>query len=152
MAQPILTWSLDWGNNTAQKLSGKTYTHPNGQEINCSSVGVTFNSSVGFKKFYATAVKDGRDYGFVDDVLVDIDGENPTGIQLYTLTDRPAATDFSFNINASDLLTTGDGIYRIGLYVQDVNNVWNYEYFFVPVGNDRFQLSDGDILQTPVII
>ena len=145
-----LTWSLTWGDyNYAQKLSGKTFTDPDGHVVNCQSVTVTFSSSVNFHKFYATAVKSGKNYGFISDVLVDIEGSTPTGVKLHELTDRTANTSFNFTINASSLLE-GDGIYRIGLYVQDINGFWNYEYFFIPVGDDYFEDSDGLLLTVPV--
>jgi len=95
---------------------------------------VTFSSSQHFKKFYATAVKSGNDYGFINDVLVDIRETNSTGILLYELTERDANTNFSFTINTSSL-TSGDGEYRIGLYVQNDDGVWNYEYFLLEANN-----------------
>ena len=151
MAQPVLTYSLTWGTgNVYQKLSGKNYTAPGGSTVNCSSLTVTFSSSVHFKKFYATAVKDGSNYGFENDILVDIRQTNPTGILLYELTERAANTDFSFIINGASL-TAGAGDYRIGLYVQDDNGIWNYEYFLVTSSGDILQTSNGDLLQVPVI-
>lgn len=151
MAQPILTYSLTWGTgNTYQKLSGKNYVAPNGTTINCSSLTVTFSSSVHFKKFYATAVKDGSDYGFDNDILVDIRETNPTGILLYELTERNANVDFSFTINASSLVA-GGGNYRIGLYVQNDDGIWNYEYFLITSSGDFVETNDGYLLQVPVI-
>ena len=51
MAQPILTYALTWGaGNVYQKLSGKTYVNAAGNTVDCSSVTVTFSSSVHFKK------------------------------------------------------------------------------------------------------
>lgn len=148
--QPILTYSISWGtNNTYQKLSGKTYVAPNGQTVDCSTATVTFSSSKHFKKFYATAVKDGNDYGFIEDVLVDIREINPTGILLYELTSRNANVDFTFTINSSSL-TAGDGLYRIGLYVQDDDNIWNYEYFLVDSSGNQLVSEDGYDLQVPV--
>ena len=145
MAQPVLTYSLNWGTgNVYQKLSGKSYT-VNGNTVNCSSLSVTFSSSVHFKKFYATAVKSGNDYGFENDILVDIRETNPTGVLLYELSERAANTDFSFTINVSSL-TAGDGEYRIGLYVQDDNGVWNYEYFLISSEGKYLEASNGDIL------
>lgn len=151
MAQPILTYSLTWGtNNVYQKLSGKSYIAPNGNTINCSSITVTFSSSVHFQKFYATAVKSGNDYGFINDVLVDIRETNPTGVLLYELTQRNANVDFNFTINTSSL-TSGEGEYRIGLYVQDDNGIWNYEYFLLNSSGQKLITSDGYALQVPVV-
>lgn len=151
MAQPVLTYSLTWGTgNVYQKLSGKTYTTPSGSTIDCSSVTVTFSSSKHFKKFYATAVKSGNAYGFDNDILVDIRQTNPTGVLLYELTERNANTNFNFTINTSSF-TAGDGQYRIGLYVQNDNNIWNYEYFLVDVNNNQLVDSEGNNLQVPVI-
>lgn len=151
MAQPVLTYSLTWGTgNVYQKLSGKNYTAPGGSTVNCSSLTVTFSSSVHFKKFYATAVKDGSDYGFENDILVDIRQTNPTGILLYELTERNANVNFNFTINTNQF-TDGSGQYRIGLYVQDDNGIWNYEYFLVDINGKQLTASNGDILQVPVI-
>ena len=150
MAQPVITYNLTWGTgNIYQKLSGKTYTAPNGQTVDCSTLTVTFSSSKHFKKFYATAVKDGSDYGFIEDVLVDIREISPTGILLYELTSRDANINFSFTINTSQLID-GDGIYRIGLYIQDDDNIWNYEYFLVDNVDTPLESSDNYLLQVPV--
>ena len=174
MAQPTITYSLNWGNNTAQKLSGKTFVNPSGVTVDCASVTVTFSSSVNFQKFYATAVKEGKNYGFhqvivdplVYDVLYDIGigwptggssgtdayTETPTGVKVYELTNRNGSTNFSFTINVNSHLTAGEGLYRIGLYVQQADGTWNYEYFFVPVGSDYFDVgTSGTHLQVPVI-
>lgn len=151
MAQPVLTYSLTWGTgNVYQKLSGKNYTVPGGSTVNCSSLTVTFSSSVHFKKFYATAVKDGSDYGFENDILVDIRQTNPTGILLYELTERNANVNFNFTINTNQFID-GSGQYRIGLYVQDDNGIWNYEYFLVDINGKQLTTNNGDILQVPVI-
>ena len=148
--QPLLTYSVNWGtNNVFQKLSGKTYVSPSGQTIDCSTLTVTFSSSQHFKKFYATAVKSGNDYGFIDDVLVDIRETNPTGILLYELTERDANVNFSFTINTSSL-TSGDGEYRIGLYVQNDDGIWNYEYFLLEANNLQLEESNNLLLQVPV--
>lgn len=109
MAQPVLTYNVSWGsNNIYQKLSGKSYVDPSGKTVDCSTVSVTFSSSVHFQKFYATAVKNGKNYGFVNDVLVDIQGSSPTGVKLHELTQRNANTNFTFTINTASL-TDGDG-------------------------------------------
>lgn len=151
MAQPVLTYTVTWGTrNVYQKLSGKSYVDASGNTVDCSSVTVTFSSSVHFKKFYATAVKDGSDYGFENDILVDIRQTNPTGILLYELTERNANVNFNFTINTNQF-TDGNGQYRIGLYVQDDNGIWNYEYFLVDINGKQLTANNGDILQVPVI-
>ena len=151
MAQPVLTYTLTWGTrNVYQKLSGKTYVDASGNTVDCSSLQVTFSSSKHFKKFYATAVKDGKDYGFENDILVDIRTVSPTGVLLYELTQRNANTNFSFTINTSSF-TDGDGLYRIGLYVQDDDGVWNYEYFLVSSTGQQLMTSDNKALQVPVV-
>lgn len=148
--QPNLTYNLTWGTgNTFQKLSGKTYVSPSGQRVDCSTLTVTFSSSQHFKKFYATAVKSGNDYGFINDILVDIRETNPTGILLYELTERDANVNFSFTINTSSL-TSGDGEYRIGLYVQNDDGFWNYEYFLLEANNLQLEESNNLLLQVPV--
>ena len=152
MAQPVLTYTINWGaNNIYQKLSGKTYVDPTtGKTVDCSTVSVTFSSSVHFKKFYATAVKQGKDYGFINDVLIDIQGSSPTGVKLYELTQRNANVDFTFTINTASL-TAGDGQYRIGLYVQGDDGMWNYEYFLISSDSKQLVSSDNYNLQVPVV-
>ena len=151
MAQPILTYSLTWGTgNVYQRLSGKSYTAPNGNTVDCSSLTVTFSSSVHFQKFYATAVKNGKNYGFENDILVDIRQTDPTGVLLYELTNRNANVNFNFTINVNSF-TDGDGEYRIGLYLQDDNGTWNYEYFLVTSGGQKLVTKDGKYLQVPVV-
>lgn len=155
MSQPTLTWSLSWNQyNIAQKLSGNTFTDPDGHLVDCTYVDLTYHSSVNFTKFIATAVKDGKEYGFINDVLVDIQGPNPTGVQLNTRVNGTALTNYSFRIYSSSFLD-GDGSYRIGLYVQQADGTWNYEYFFLTTESDgshlNFELSTGDYLQVPVI-
>lgn len=151
MAQPVLTYSLTWGTgNIYQKLSGKTYTNPSGNTVDCSSLTVTFSSSQHFQKFYATAVKDGKAYGFDNDILVDIRQTSPTGVLLQELTQRNANTNFNFTINASSL-TDGDGVYRIGLYVQNDDGIWNYEYFLVTSAHDQLTSNDNLKFQVPVV-
>ena len=151
MAQPVLTYNVNWGsNNIYQKLSGKSYVDPSGKTVDCSTVSVTFSSSVHFQKFYATAVKDGKNYGFVNDILVDIQGSSPTGVKLHELTQRNANTNFTFTINIASL-TDGDGQYRIGLYVQDDDGMWNYEYFLISSDSKQLVSSDNYNLQVPVV-
>lgn len=74
---------------------------------------------------------------------------NPTGILLYELTERDANVNFSFTINTS-LLLSGDGEYRIGLYVQNDDGVWNYEYFLLEANNLQLEESNNLLLQAPV--
>ena len=151
MAQPILTYALTWGaGNVYQKLSGKTYVNAAGNTVDCSSLTVTFSSSAHFKKFYATAVKAGNDYGFENDVLVDIRQSNPTGILLYELTNRNANVNFNFIIDTSKFIA-GDGEYRIGLYVQADDGVWNYEYFLLDINGKQLTTTNGENLQVPVV-
>ena len=151
MAQPVLTYTVTWGTrNVYQKLSGKSYVDASGNTVDCSSVTVTFSSSLHFKKFYATAVKSGKQYGFENDILVDIRQTNPTGILLYELTERNANVNFNFTINTNQF-TDGNGQYRIGLYVQDDNGIWNYEYFLVDINGKQLTANNGDTLQVPVI-
>ena len=150
MAQPILTYTVSWGaGNIYQKLSGKTYVDPNGNTVDCSSLTVTFSSSQHIKKFYATAVKANKAYGFDNDELVDIRTVSPTGVLLYELTNRNADTNFSFTFNTSSL-TDGEGQYRIGLYVQNDDNIWNYEYILVTSAHQNLVSSDSYTFMVPV--
>ena len=148
--QPVLTYDISWGvGNIYQKLSGHTYINPEGQTVDCSSATITFSSSQHFQKFYATAVKEGNNCGFENDILVDIQGDNPTGILLYELTNQDANIDFSFIISASSFFNE-DGNYRIGLYVQNDDGVWNYEYFLLGENSEQLQENNLKKLQVPV--
>lgn len=153
MSQPVVTYSINWGNNPGLRLSGKTYTKPDGTTVDCSKTTITFSSSTHIKKFYATAVKDGRDYGFIDDVLVDIEGAHPTGVKIHELTSRNANVNFNFDIEVNKHLTAGAGTYRIGLYVQQDDGTWNYEYFFMTTESDgtHKNLQVGGTEQDPVL-
>lgn len=154
MSQPTLTYALLWNQyNYAQKLSGKSYKHPNGYTVDCSYVDVKFSSDMAFKQFYATAVKGGKNYGFVDDVLIDFQGASPTGVLLHDYANGRASSEYTFRIYSSSL-KDGDGTYRIGIYVQSTDGTWNYEYFFLTTETDgshpQFNVKGGDPLQVPV--
>lgn len=151
LTQPELdSYEINWGTNTAQKLSGKTYTNPSGQEIDCSQVSVTCSAAMALKRFIITSVKDGRDFGFHNDVLVDCDGSSPTGVKVAQFSDIPAASTRTFTLKAPAHFNAGDGLYRIGLYVQNSEGTWNYEYLFFEVNNLQFMTSDGKDFQVPV--
>ena len=155
MSQPTITYSLTWNQyNSAQKLSGKTYVNPNnGKTVDCTYVDLTYSSSAAFKKFYLTAVKAGKNYGFVNDVLIDINGASPTGVKLHERSSGEASTNYSYRILASQF-SDGDGSYRIGLYVQQNDGTWNYEYFFITTESNGshldFYTKDGAQFQVPV--
>lgn len=151
MSQPVIDYSISWGPyNIYSTLSGKTYTDLYGRTVDCSYVDITYSSIEDFTQFYATAVKDGNNYGFVNNILVDIHGTSPTGVELHAQSNGKANTDYTFRVNASTF-TGGDGVYRIGLYMQKADGTWNYEYLFIPVGSDSFQLSGNKNLQVSVI-
>lgn len=154
MAQPLLTYRLDWTpyNNPSEKLStAAPFFRPDGVKVTPNKVDLYFSSSVDFKKLFVTIVKeDGRNYGFIDDVLVDIEGDNPTGILIADYYLNKANVEFSETIDADNHFKFGDGLYRIGLYVQDYDGYWNYEYFFIPTDSDYFELIDESLLQVTV--
>ena len=152
MAQPSITYTLTWGaNNSSGKLSGKTFTNPSGNQVDCNTLTVSIEAPQ-FKNLYVTAVKEGNDYGFINDVLVDIRETNPTGVLIQEWRGVRSSGTYTATINATNHLTAGGGTYRVGLYIQNLDGTWNYEYFFVPVGHDYFDLqSEGVHLQVPVI-
>ena len=154
LTQPeIASYELDWGNNTAQKLSGKTFVNPSGQTVDCNIVSVTCTVGLSaLNKFIVTAVKDdGRNYGFYNDVLVDCEGSSPTGVKIVEYSDIAAGSTKTFQIRANYHFTAGEGVYRIGLYVQNNDGTWNFEYFFFTYGGTtQFETSDGKDFQVPV--
>lgn len=154
MAQPILSYRIDWTpyNNASHKLStAAPFYTPEGKLVDPTKVDLYFSSLVDFQKLYVTIVKeDGRDYGFIDDVLVDIEGENPTGRLIVDYYLNKANVEFQVTINANNHFKDGDGLYRIGLYVQDYDGYWNYEYFFITSEGDYFELVDESLLQVTV--
>ena len=97
------------------------------------------------EKIYVTVVKDGDDYGFIDDELVDL----KTGVLVIDFEKRTAMTT-SVTLNVSKHFIKGGGQYRIGLYAQNIEGFWNYEYYFITINNEEFDTVDNETFMVPV--
>ena len=52
------------------------------------------------------------------------------------------STSFSFDVESSELLS-GDGTYRVTVYVRDARGVWDDTDLFIPAGSDKLVTADG---------
>ena len=102
-------------------------------------VDLNLTSTEYLEKIYVTVVKEGDKYGFIDDELVDLE----TGVVVVDYAQQPAAS-LSVTLDSTNHFRKGGGNYRIGLYAQNADGYWNYEYLFLTVNNEKFQLSNGD--------
>lgn len=86
---------------------------------------VNFSANCHIKQFYCRATKGDDDWGY------------DKGELIAEYTNRPGNTQLSFDIIANNHLLEGDGVYRIGLYLQNDNNVWNIEELFLTTERDN---------------
>lgn len=86
---------------------------------------VRFSCNQTYQHFLCRCTKDGQPYGRNKGYLV----------QEYT-GERPSETIVEFLFNSIPAMTDGDGLYRVGLYVQNMDGEWNEEdcYFLVQGG------------------
>lgn len=56
------------------------------------------------------------------------------------------AQSFSFDVESSELLS-GDGTYRITVYVRDSRGVWDDTFLFIPSGSDMLKTADGKVFK-----
>lgn len=149
MAQPILQCSLDWTpyNNAAHKLSmAAPFYIPNTQVlVDPRKVDLHFVSNEYLEKIYITVVKEGDSYGFINDVLVDL----TTGIKVVDYSQQPPAS-LSVTLNSVNHFKKGDGNYRVGIYAQNAEGYWNYEYFFVAFRDMPLYTRDEEAFMVPV--
>lgn len=52
------------------------------------------------------------------------------------------STAFSFDVESGELLS-GDGVYRITVYIRDSRGVWDDTFLFIPSGSDKLVTADG---------
>lgn len=98
MAIPVITFSV-----TGNKISAKS---------GFDSVSVTFKSSVAYSKFECRATKSGASHGI------------GVGVLVASFSTTPANTNRTFEVY-DDYLTSGDGTYRVDLYVQTSDGTWS---------------------------
>jgi len=118
MARPVLWFEYIGKEGTNNTLS---YNEP----YNTGTI--RFSCDKAFNKFMCRCTKDGEPYGREIGFLVqEFNGE------------RPPATILDFTINAVTAMTEGDGLYRISLYVQDMDGQWNDGQYFLVNGGGYF--------------
>lgn len=130
MGYPNLTFSLSYPNVGQTKLS---YNAP------FNTINVTLSSDTNLNYILVCATKEGQDYG--------------PGMGTYIIDSSSIAknTNFSFTINANNHLKGGAGVYRVGMYAQSTDLIWNWEYFFITSDGQYFTVSNGDYLIVPEI-
>ena len=95
------------------------------------SLTVTFSADGAYTSFECRATKSGEAWGV------------GVGELIASFSQTPANTERTFEVY-DDFLLHGDGEYRIGLYVQDADGVWNDTVGFIPSGTDTAMITaDG---------
>lgn len=85
---------------------------------------VNFSSNVHIKQFLARATKGNEEWGI------------DKGVLIAEINNRDANTQLSFDIITANHLTDGDGEYRIGLYLQNDDDLWNLDEMFIVTNNN----------------
>lgn len=116
MGAPNVTFSI-----TKNRLSAVT---------GFDSIGVTFSADAAYRAFECRATKAGAAWGV------------GVGNLVASFSSTPANTERTFEIY-DDYLVSGDGDYRIGLYVQGTDGAWNDTIAFVPSGSTGLITADG---------
>lgn len=150
MSQPFLQCSLDWTpyNNPAHKLSkaAAAFVNPiNGLTVEPTKVDLLFTLTEYMEKIYITVVKEGDDYGFINDVLVDL----TTGVKVVDYAKQGPAS-LRATLNTINHFKKGDGQYRVGIYGQNSEGFWNYEYFLVTLQGEYVLDNTGNNVMVPV--
>lgn len=139
MAVPNLTYTI-----TRNKLSAVG---------GYNSAAVSFSADAAWLAFQARLTKAGEDYGLDKGTLI-ASGEPgyfiPSGSDGLITADGKrfgfqqvkAGVERSFNVS-SDMLSGGDGEYRVSLYVQDMDGFWGDLFTFVPSGSTGLITADG---------
>ena len=79
--------------------------------------------------------------GIGTDVLAD---DLQTGSGIYEL---PVPTNtFSFDVESNELIS-GDGTYRVTVYVRDSHGVWDDIFLFIPSGSDKLVTADDSVFK-----
>lgn len=114
MSAPILNFSTD-----RNKISSQT---------GYDSITVVFSSDIPYQKFECRATKNEDEYGVGKGELIT------------SFSHTPAETIRSFEIY-DDFLLKGDGLYRISLFAQSEDGVWNDDTGFLTAENELFLTS-----------
>lgn len=114
----------------APELSFRYSANKISDEVGFDSINVTFSSDIEYQAFECRATKNGDEYGV------------GKGALLASFSYTPSNIERSFSIY-DELLTRGDGEYRIALYAQSVDGSWNDLCLFIPFESDGLITSDG---------
>lgn len=93
-------------------------------------ISVSFETDIDYTAFECRATKSESSYGV------------GVGELVASFSYTPGETPRSFEIY-DDYLTSGDGEYRISLYVQGRDGSWNDNHLFVPSGSTGLVTADG---------
>lgn len=118
MAAPNLTFSI-----TGEKISAIS---------GFDKVIVAFQSDMAYQAFECRATKVGDEWG------------RGRGTLIASFSQTPAETQRQFEVY-DDFLLSGDGEYRISLYVQGMDGSWNDNWGFIPSDSSETMLdADGN--------
>lgn len=132
MAQPFLRYTLP---------SKAKVSYADG----FNTVSFTISSDNDLVKLIVVAVHESKEYGFIENELVDrVNG------QIILELDNQEAGDYTATINTVNHFTDGEGNYRIGLYAQNSDGIWNYEYFLVDIDEKFIQTNEDKYVLIPV--
>lgn len=118
MSAPNVTFSITGGRLSA--VSG------------VDKITVTFQTDAPYTKFECRATKVGEEWGV------------GKGSEIAAFSSTPANTPRTFDVY-DDFLLSGDGDYRISLFVQGEDGSWNDNGGLVPAGSAGLLTSDGKI-------
>ena len=116
MGAPNVTYSVN-----KNRLSGVT---------GFDSISVSFSADAAYTAFECRATKTGEPWGV------------GVGQLVASFSATPANTERTFEIY-DDYLVSGDGEYRIGLYVQAADGSWNDTIAFIPAESSGLITADG---------
>ena len=117
--------------NVAFSITGERLSSVSGVD----KITVTFQTDAPYQTFECRATKRGDEWG------------KGKGSLIASFSQTPADTPRTFDV-FDDYLLSGDGEYRISLYVQGEDGSWNDNGGLVPSGSAGFLTSDGKIFMS----
>lgn len=118
-----------------------------------NSAAVTFYADAPYQAFRALLTKAGEDYGLDKGTLIasgqpgyfvpaGADGLITSDGARFGFQQVDAGVERGFDLDAS-LLSSGDGEYRVSIYVQDMDGFWGDLFTFVPSGTTGLLTANG---------
>lgn len=118
---PILTHQVVWTSGVTGKLSFVPPYNSCQIKVSCNQHIKTFRCRTTYE-----SEPTGRDKGYL----------------VTEITNRPKDTQIPFTLTANSALTSGDGTYTVGLYVENDDGVWNEYDFFITTELDTTHLEE----------